>query len=1128
MKCFLNRNKLVIFLLIFFLFPNFVFAQVGTCSSVGYSIYTINGIYTDIRGAQNNQIALLNKLKITTFNNEPITVDFFHNESHIAGLGDSIDVMVEKILESMAMSNYDLVEMINDASQKIKTQKILLVAHSEGNFYANNFYKEVAGIGKVPAQSIGIYGVATPAGYIAGFGSKYITSSTDKVIKKVRLGNILNVLPTNADIKLPNENLNGHGFSDTYLEYEGDRIIREIKWSLNQLSSTKIQDENKPCILPPELTLIHKIQGGALAVIDHPIETTNKVLDATYNTALAIGNGVIKVTTVLASSISSLAQSLFNNTKSLAVNNSASVINATNDTNSAMAESVSQNTTPEPTQKNSQPNTEAVGAEVTPPPKTIAVSVPAVSVIPIVVFHGGGKGSASISQTESQAEVETSPEPEPKQEPVPPKEEEIIELVVDTTPPVISIIGESSIEITKDTVYTDAGATALDNVDGDITVNIVPVNLVNVHTIADYTITYDGKDAAGNFATQVTRLVHVIAPPPTPDTTAPVITVLGNNPETILLGSTYTDAGATAIDDKDGTRSVATVGTVNTKFPNVYTITYTATDIAGNSATATRVVNVSDVISDLAVLSSDLNNNGIPDSEEADVVMDNSYITLPAGEYHFNNLKITNNAQLYPAGDSSSTNTFKGVKIVANNITIDAGSYIRADGLGYSKSSGPGAPAAEANSGASYGGIGGVGFDGSSPVATYGSATRPIDLGSGGNGETQSRGGGAIRLVISGTLQNNGIISAQGVSGSSGGSIYVTTNNLAGTGTFNADGGGWYCPTHCHEPGGGGRIAIYYQNSSFIGTATAYGVTGSWAPVKAKDGTVGFFDISNNTLRVEKYWRFETADSPFSFSHIILTNISQTTTGDNINISSDDLLLDQSSTFTLSNNPILNIPTINIDHTAMLTLSGSETLNVNTLNIDNNSELNIIPEHILTLTIPNIILTNDGRIRADEAGYSRDAGPGAPISGTRAGASYGGLGAVGSDGSTPALTYGSDTAPVDFGSGGNGEAQSRGGGAIRLIVSGTLQNDGRISAEGNDSGSGGSIYVTANNLTGIGAFDARGGGGYCPTFCYAPGGGGRIAIYSPNNSFTGTVTAFGHFEITGASGIGTVVNLPLQ
>ena len=78
--------------------------------------------------------------------------------------------------------------------------------------------------------------------------------------------------------------------------------------------------------------------------------------------------------------------------------------------------------------------------------------------------------------------------------------------------------------------------------------------------------------------------------PTPPDTVFPVITILGDNPATVELGSTYTDAGATS----DGGETVSSSGTVDTSTVGTYTITYSATDAAGNTSTATRTVNVVD------------------------------------------------------------------------------------------------------------------------------------------------------------------------------------------------------------------------------------------------------------------------------------------------------------------------------------------------------------------------------------------------------------------------------------------------------------------------------------------------------------------------------------------------------
>ena len=78
------------------------------------------------------------------------------------------------------------------------------------------------------------------------------------------------------------------------------------------------------------------------------------------------------------------------------------------------------------------------------------------------------------------------------------------------------------------------------------------------------------------------------------DTTSPVITILGDNPVSVNEGTTYTDAGATALDNIDGdvTSQIQTTGTVDTTTEGSYYITYTVSDNTGNIASAIRTVNV--------------------------------------------------------------------------------------------------------------------------------------------------------------------------------------------------------------------------------------------------------------------------------------------------------------------------------------------------------------------------------------------------------------------------------------------------------------------------------------------------------------------------------------------------------
>src|SRR3989338_5918108 len=165
--------------------------------------------------------------------------------------------------------------------------------------------------------------------------------------------------------------------------------------------------------------------------------------------------------------------------------------------------------------------------------------------------------------------------------------------VVDTTPPIITLVGSDPINIEVFTPYSDSGATALDNYDGDITGNIITVNPVNTNIIGTYLVTYDVMDSSGNPATQITRTVNVV------DTTAPIITLVGNTIETIEAGISYMDAGATALDNYDGdiTGNIITVNPVDTNTLGTYIVTYDVMDSSGNPATQiTRTVNVVDTI----------------------------------------------------------------------------------------------------------------------------------------------------------------------------------------------------------------------------------------------------------------------------------------------------------------------------------------------------------------------------------------------------------------------------------------------------------------------------------------------------------------------------------------------------
>ena len=152
--------------------------------------------------------------------------------------------------------------------------------------------------------------------------------------------------------------------------------------------------------------------------------------------------------------------------------------------------------------------------------------------------------------------------------------------VVDGVPPVITLNGPQSVTIRVGETYEDAGATAQDSVDGDITQSIQTTGAVDPVKPGVYTLTFNVKDMSGNAAETVVRTVTVV------DEVAPVITLKGEQSVTIKVGENYTDAGATAHDDVDGdiSKSIEITGMIITGTPGVYTITFNVKDKSGNAA----------------------------------------------------------------------------------------------------------------------------------------------------------------------------------------------------------------------------------------------------------------------------------------------------------------------------------------------------------------------------------------------------------------------------------------------------------------------------------------------------------------------------------------------------------------
>jgi uncharacterized repeat protein (TIGR01451 family) len=167
--------------------------------------------------------------------------------------------------------------------------------------------------------------------------------------------------------------------------------------------------------------------------------------------------------------------------------------------------------------------------------------------------------------------------------------------VVDTTAPLVTLNGASSVTIECHTVYTDAGASATDSCAG--TATPTSTSDVNVNAPGTYHVVWSATDPSGNTGT-ATRTVTVT------DTTPPTLTLNGASLITVECHTSFTDPGATAGDNCAGdlTGAITVSGSVNVNSPGTYPLTYTVSDGAGHTVSATRTVTVVDTIKPIITL----------------------------------------------------------------------------------------------------------------------------------------------------------------------------------------------------------------------------------------------------------------------------------------------------------------------------------------------------------------------------------------------------------------------------------------------------------------------------------------------------------------------------------------------
>jgi oligopeptide transport system substrate-binding protein len=227
--------------------------------------------------------------------------------------------------------------------------------------------------------------------------------------------------------------------------------------------------------------------------------------------------------------------------------------------------------------------------------------------------------------------------------------------VLDTTAPVITGVAGLSYVIGDPAPNYLTGVSATDNVDGDITADIV-VNssAVNLTVVGVYAITYTVEDSSEN-ETVVNSFIQVKLHADDADLVPPVIAGTMNYTFTIGVTQTINFAtGVTASDNVDGdvTDSIEVDSSaVNFTTPGTYNVVYTAEDSYGNVATVTVTVTVvleteKPVIGGVRILEYYIGDpapdyrlgltvsDNVSELETADIVVDSSEVVLTvAGRY---------------------------------------------------------------------------------------------------------------------------------------------------------------------------------------------------------------------------------------------------------------------------------------------------------------------------------------------------------------------------------------------------------------------------------------------------------------------------------------------------------------
>lgn len=209
--------------------------------------------------------ATINKLKATY----DIFSDFFdkvYSYSVNAGIKSIEDLAASSLTPSDIKRHADRIQILS-----FEGKKFLIVAHSQGNLFANVAYKTALDSLGYNQGSISLLHIAPPTSFLNG---PYILNTKDIVINGLNLFGTSTVPPSNIQLPFSFEDVSGHRLAETYL----DPTREAHPYIVNKISNMVAQLEDQPGLARTGYVTITLTWDGPGDVDLHTKEPKGKVV----------------------------------------------------------------------------------------------------------------------------------------------------------------------------------------------------------------------------------------------------------------------------------------------------------------------------------------------------------------------------------------------------------------------------------------------------------------------------------------------------------------------------------------------------------------------------------------------------------------------------------------------------------------------------------------------------------------------------------------------------------------------------------------------------------------------------------------------------------------------------------